>query len=235
MTSDSQKRDERNFVLKASQLLNTSWEILEQREKPDFIIKEDALTFGLEVREIFLNENQNKGGSPVKQTEQHRSKELEKFAQGFEKTSDLALHVRLLRKPDAGNISQCELKELHQALMAENLESRETGYQTQFLLRCGTKVWVTKEFHSRWYVVNDRVGWVSQDPIELIQAAIDTKCKKLNTYRKNAGPDIRLLLVANHLNNSGKITLSPTTSRSFDLQGFTKVYFLSHPSEALVL
>lgn len=235
MTSGSQKRDERNFVLKASQLLNISWEILEQREKPDFIIKEGALTFGLEVREIFLNENKNKGGSPVKQTEQHRSKKLENFAQGFEKKSDLALHVRLLRKPDAGNISECELKQLHQALMAEKLESRETGYQTQFLLCCGTKVWVTKQFHSRWYVVNDRVGWVSQDPIELIQSAIDIKCKKLDTYRKNAGPDIRLLLVANHLNNSGKITLSPTTSRSIDLQGFKKVYFLSYPSEALEL
>ncbi len=235
MTSDSQKRDERNFVLKASQLLNNSWEILEQREKPDFIIKEGTLTFGLEVRELFLNENKNKGGSSAKQTEQHRSRKLEKFAHSFEEKSDLALHVRLLRKPDAGNISECELKELHQALMAENLGSRETGYQTRFLLRCGTKVWVTKEFHSRWYVVNDRVGWVSQDPFELIQTAINTKGGKLDTYRKNVGSDIRLLLVANHLNNSGKITLSPTTRRSFDLQGFTKVYFLSHPSEALVL
>ncbi|MEQ8286074.1 hypothetical protein [Thalassospira sp.] len=187
MTSEHQKRDEHNFVLKASQLLNTQWKILEQREKPDFIIREDARTFGLEVREIFLNENQDKGGSSIKQTENHRSKQLERFARSFEKKSDLALHVRLLRKSGAGNVSECELKELHEALTAENLERRETGYQTQFLLRCGTKVWVTKEFHSRWYILNDRVGWVSQDPIELIQAAINTKGKKLDTYRNNAG------------------------------------------------
>lgn len=235
MTSELQKRTEHNFALKAFQLLNNQWEIIEQREQPDFIIREGARTFGLEVREIFLNENQDKGGSSIKQTENHRSKQLERFAHSFEKKSDLALHVRLLRKPDAGNVSECELKQLHKALTAEHLESRETGYQTQFLLPCGTKVWVTKEFHSRWYILNDRVGWVSQDPIELIQAAIDTKGKKLDTYRKNAGPDVRLLLVANHLNNSGKITISPTTNRYFDLQGFTKVYFLSHPSEALEL
>ena len=235
MTSELQKRIEHNFVLKASQLLNFQWEIVDQREEPDFIIREDNRTFGLEVREIFLNENQNRGGSALKQTENHRSKQLKTFADSLEKKSDLALHVRLLRKPDAGNISECELKELHHALTAENLESRKIGYQTQFCLACGTKVWVTKEFRSRWYVLNDRVGWVSQDPIKLVQTAINSKGKKLRTYRKNAGPDVRLLLVADHLNNSGKITLSSTTSRSFDLQGFTKVYFLSHPSEALEL
>lgn len=235
MTRQHQKRDEKEFVLKTSQLLGTEWKIIEQREQPDFILEEKSQVFGLEVREIFVDENQTRSGSNLKKAEEHRSKELENFARAFEKDFDFALHVRVLLRPRDRNISNEELEELEVALNSENLHLREIGYHNQIELNCGIKVWLTKEFQSRWYVVNDRVGCVHQDNVDLIQSAIDIKSRKLKTYINNVGPDVRLLLSANRTKNSGKLILTSATDTLFDLKGFSEVYLLSYPIEAYQL
>ena len=47
------KDQERFYVEQAAERLKFSWEILEDREIPDFLISEKGCTFGLEVSEIF--------------------------------------------------------------------------------------------------------------------------------------------------------------------------------------
>ncbi|MBC05972.1 hypothetical protein [Thalassospira sp.] len=232
MTREHQKHREKEFVLKASKLLGTEWKIIEQREQPDFILKEKSQVFGLEVREIFVDDNRRNSGSKLKKAENYRSKELEKFAHNFQKQLGFALHVRLVRRPQHGNISVEELNQLEEALISENLHLEEIGYHNQVELKCGTKVWLTKEIHSRWYVVNDLVGLVHHAPGDLIQSAIDMKSSKLDVYRNNAGSDIRLLLSANRTKHSGKLILTSPIAKLFDLGGFSEVYFMSYPMEA---
>ena len=86
---------------------------------------------------------------------------------------------------------------------------------------------VTRAFVAGWFYVNHRVGWVDRYPIKRIADAIEEKSKHLPRYRESAGPDIRFLIVADHIYNSGKLMLP--TAADLDLRGFAKVYFLSYP------
>lgn len=59
-----------------------------------------------------------------------------------------------------------------------------------------------------------------------------TELKKLARYREAAGPDIRLLLVADRICNSGKLMLDEGTA--LDVQGFQVVYFFSYPESVTI-
>ncbi len=96
----------------------------------------------------------------------------------------------------------------------------------------GISVHVTKAFRAEWYSVNDRVGWVNCDPIQRIADAVEKKSKKLPAYKEEVGLDIRILLVADRINNSGKLMLKERPA--LDLRGFRVVYFFSSPECVIV-
>lgn len=76
--------------------------------------------------------------------------------------------------------------------------------------------------------MNDRVGWVDHDPKKSIIAAIEKKSKQLRRYKECSGlDDIRLLIVANQVMNSGKLLLQDRPV--LGLRGFQAVYFFSFP------
>jgi hypothetical protein len=81
--------------------------------------------------------------------------------------------------------------------------------------------------------VNDRVGWVDHNPRKIIADAIKKKAKKLTEYQHAAGSDIRLLLVADRIQNSGKLLLEERAA--FDFHGFQTVYFFPHPEPVVIL
>ena len=58
------------------------------------------------------------------------------------------------------------------------------------------------------------------------------KSKRLTSYKEAAGEDVRLLLVANRILNSGKSKLVEKTT--IDTRGFHVVYFLSYPESVTV-
>ncbi len=62
-------------------------------------------------------------------------------------------------------------------------------------------------------------------------AEIEKKSKKLPQYKAVAGDDIRLLLVADRIKNSGKI--APQAEDAFDFHGFKSVYLYPHPEGGL--
>jgi hypothetical protein len=80
--------------------------------------------------------------------------------------------------------------------------------------------------------MKDRVGFVDRDPMPRIAAEVKKKSGKLPQYRQAADSDIRLLIVADRINNSGKLTLEEQAS--LDLLGFTVVYFFPYPEEVTV-
>jgi hypothetical protein len=81
--------------------------------------------------------------------------------------------------------------------------------------------------------VNDRAGRVDRNPTDLIAKEIEKKSEKLPRYKECSGlDDIRLLVVANRIMNSGKLSLEECPA--LDLRGFQVVYFLSYPESVKV-
>jgi hypothetical protein len=65
-----------------------------------------------------------------------------------------------------------------------------------------------------------------------IAASVAEKSHKLPRYIERAGPDVRLLVVADRYNNSGKLMLEDAVQ--LNRYGFEKVYFYSHPENVTV-
>jgi hypothetical protein len=65
----------------------------------------------------------------------------------------------------------------------------------------------------------------------VIANAIEDKSKELARYRSEIGDGVRLLLVADRIQNSGKMALGPDPM--FDLCGFSVVYFYPYPEQAV--
>ncbi|SOB95022.1 hypothetical protein [Thalassospira xiamenensis] len=238
MTRDKQKKSERQFVESTAKILELNWKIIDEGEKPDFIVEHLGAKFGLEVTEIFNGPKTRKGSAIRKRKEAHRISQLRTLQQVYEAETGVKLYLRFLRSPannSRGNISDIELEEVHKALLAENLESKTFGFSQMLDLPSGGKLQITIYRHSDWVIINDQVGLVLQSPAEKIQAAIDDKIGNLECYKGRAGDDIRLLIVADRRNNSGKISIPENRLIEIDRKGFSTVYFLSHPYEAITL
>jgi hypothetical protein len=95
----------------------------------------------------------------------------------------------------------------------------------------GLRLHVTKAFRPEWFSVNHRVGWVDRNPLPIITDAIKKKSNELERYGAAAGPDIRLLLVADRIQNSGKLMLDDTIV--LDTQGLQAVYLFPYPESVM--
>jgi hypothetical protein len=80
--------------------------------------------------------------------------------------------------------------------------------------------------------MKDRVGWEDRNPIPRIAAAAKKKSEELPRYRATVGSDIRLLIVADRINNSGKLILEERVP--LDIFGFQAVYFFPYPESVVV-
>jgi hypothetical protein len=94
-------------------------------------------------------------------------------------------------------------------------------------------VHVTKAHRPDWYSVNDRVGFVNRNPHGIIADAIMKNADELPRYKQIAGIDVRLLLVADRISNSGKLMLDK--GAQFDLRGFNTVYLFPYPEDVIIL
>ena len=117
-----------------------------------------------------------------------------------------------------------------------NLSTKPFGHQDTIEVDEGKaklSVYVTRALQANWFCVNDRAGWVDRNPIDRIAKAIEDKAEKLPRYKKCTGlDDIRLLVVANRIMNSGKLSLEECPA--LDFRGFQAVYFLSYPESVTV-
>ena len=119
------------------------------------------------------------------------------------------------------------------ALVALDFASKETGYRDVVDTGTGLRIHVTKALRGDWITTNDRAGFVDRNPMSKITDAIREKSEELARYHEAAGPDIRLLLVADHIRNSGKLMLAG--AGQVDTRGFRAVYFFSFPESVTVL
>ncbi len=146
----------------------------------------------------------------------------------YEAIASIPLSVKFV-----GDMSAANMSTVVSALVAEDLPSKPTGHHFIFDSHSGLRVHVRKALRPDWYSVNDRVGFVDRNPGEIITAAIEKKAKELTRYKAAAGPDVRLLLVADRIQNSGKLMLEGRPA--FDFQGFRAVYLFPYPESVIIL
>jgi hypothetical protein len=231
VTRPSQKQRERFFTEQAIRSLGYGWTIREECEPPDFIITEGDHHFGLDVAEIFMGQQSGRG-STMKRDESEIHNALNALRLRYETETGINLNVKFL-----GRIGPDTLADVVSDLVALDLASKPLAYQTVIEkrpgLEAGLKLFVTKSLRPEWYSANDRVGWVTRNPQNIIAAEIKKKSKKLPQYKAAAGDDIRLLLVADRVQNSGKI--DNQVEDAFDFHGFKAVYLYPHPEDAIAL
>ena len=226
VTRPSAKHRERFLVEQAAKLLGKTWSIGPDRECPDFIVSEGRQQFGLEVSEIFTG-YQAQTGSVMKRVESETQRAVNAERRKYEAITNVALRAQFVGDMCADNMAT-----VIPALVAEDFSSKPIGHHVVIDADNGLRVHVTRVFRAEWFSVNDRVGWVDRNPIQRIADAVEKKSKELPRYKEAAGPDIRLLLVADRYYNSGKLMLEE--KGSLDRRGFQIVYFLSHPESVAV-
>jgi hypothetical protein len=222
MTRPTQKRRERFLVEQAAKLLCKTWVLEADREHPDFVVTEGEQHFGLEVCEIFTGQ-QDAAGSAMKRTESGVHRQLETLRRQYEAITPIALVVQVV-----GRLSPENLASIVPALVVEDLASKPVGHHLVVDQGNGLQLHVTKAFRPEWFSVNHRVGWVDRNPLGIVADAIKKKSNELARYRAAAGPDVRLLLVADHMHNSGKLMLDDAAQ--LPTEGFRVVYVFPYPS-----
>jgi len=222
-----QKRRERFFLEQATCSLNADWRIIAEDEGPDFIIEERGRQFGLELNDIFVGP-QGAAGSALKREESKTQRLLDGLRLEYETVVPIPLHVRFVGRVEAETLAP-----VVQSLLDLDLAAKPVAFQTVIDTKLGLRVHVTRSLRTEWISVMDRVGWVNSNPRQIIVDAIETKGRKLSHYQTAAGPDIRLLLVANAIQNSGKLRLSEELG--FNLCGFKAVYLFPYPEDVITL
>ena len=215
------KRQERFFVEEAARSLGVQWEVGEDRESPDFLIEDGNCTFGLEVSELFAGPVGIRGALR-KAAESLHQKTIDRYRRTYENERDVPLRIAIL-----GKITKESMEKLLTILLSRDLARMRPGERFEVEINEQFKSHVTRAFHHEWFRVNDRVGWVNHNPLPVIEEAVAKKSELLDNYREAAGPDIRLLLVANRIFASGKLQL--VEDSTVDTQGFRVVYFFSYP------
>ena len=230
MTQPSQKEGERFFVEKAAELLGKGWCLGPNRENPDFIVTEGAKQFGLEVCEIFTGP-QDEIGSHMKRAESETQRAVNALRREYEAKENIPLIVKFV-----GDRCDENRAVVLRALTEKNFSTKPFGRQDIIEADVGKarlRVHVTRALQANWFSVNDRAGSVDRNPIDRITKEIEKKSEKLPRYKECTGlDDIRLLVVANRIMNSGKLSLQEHPA--LDVRGFQVVYFLSYPESAKV-
>jgi hypothetical protein len=220
MTSKLQKAYERTFVEETAKHIGATWRI-QDGERPDFIVSDGSTKFGLEVTQIFTGE-QDHSGSAMKTNESIRHKRIDGIRRAYQAVHDVPLWVRF-----RGRLNEETLAHVKDALLAVDFPSKPLLHTVVLDEGMGLSVRATKAHRPIWIYEDDGRGWLDHAPEEKIVERITIKAKLIPQYKSTAGSDVRLLIVANRFENSGKLTLRSSTA--FDLQGFQKVYFYSRP------
>jgi hypothetical protein len=230
VTLPLKKNRERFFVETAAKLMGKTWTIGPDREHPDFLVTEGVRQFGLEVCEIFTGQ-QDRAGSAMKEVESLGQRSVDALRREYEAVTNIPLIVKLV-----GDVCAENLALVVPALVAEDLASRLVAYQAKIDLntglRAGLRLYVTRALRPNWFSMKDRVGFVDRNPMPRIAVEVKKKSEKLPQYRQAAGSDIRLLIVADHINNSGKLMLEEHAP--LDVMGFQEVYFFPYPESVTI-
>ncbi len=228
MTRRRKKRFEIMYAEKAGELLRETWKVEpapNEANWPDLIVKTESEKFGLEVKEVYLDESRK--GSRSRADESNNLKNIEKLAEDYYDTKSSPINAHFLGEI-MGHHDQLLKAIKREVTLLSELERRKMRPYTGCIIYLQR---LPNHFgqYKRWDFVSDRLGFVSNIDKEDLQKAIMKKAQKLRKYSENIS-DVRLLLVTDRIYNSGKNRLLEDII--CDAHGFKKVYYLSYPEEA---
>ncbi|MBV1838464.1 hypothetical protein KUA11_14765 [Acetobacter estunensis] len=216
------------FVDHASKLLGEDW-LLHPIESPDFIVSNLSEKFGLEVTECHVGKYSKKGSHAVRE-EIRRHQELQRIR---EKCISLYPYIgewRLQYVSDGGKISEegiiyaIKNIDINNSEVFETVDILGTLKKSGLPYKIGT-IFISKGYGDEWLYVNDMCGFVHPSA-DNFQRCVDTKAQKIAEYKKEIN-NVRLLVVADALMNSGKASLPHDFIPH--IHEFYKVYYLYYP------
>ncbi len=224
MTTQLQKLLEIAYAIKTGELLEESWQVEASPDEvnwPDLIVRAASGVFGLEVREIYIDETKN--GSAKKAREAHNRGLIAELAKTYYESPCIPIKANLL-----GDIGR---QKLLLSVLKDEAVHLSVFDQVRLEPYDGCVAYLTRlpdqfQGYRRWSYLNDVVGWVATLDKDFLQSAIVQKAKKLVKYRSQIS-DVRLLIVSDRIYNSGKAFL--TSETQCNANGFTSVYYLSYP------
>jgi hypothetical protein len=230
MTTQLQKSLELIYAKRTGELLNESWNIAPSPDEvswPDLMVTTEMGKFGLEVREIYLDESSK--GSTKKANEKNNLKKIKKLANAYYNSNCSAIRVNLLG--DIGHHDKLLSSITNEASQLSEFEQKRIEPYNG----CVIYVWRLSDQlgeYKRWNYVSDQVGFVPDINIDIIERVIFEKAKNLQKYSKNIS-DVRLLLVSDGLFNSGKAHLK--NNIICNTYGFNFIYYLLYPESVCKL
>nr|WP_298690161.1 hypothetical protein [uncultured Dongia sp.] len=229
---EEQKATERRHVLETAKRLGRSWEILEEGESPDFIIRDGAHRFGLEVTEMFSGAI-GRNGSILQREVSNVQRRIDDAQAEFELQEASKLTVKFV-----GDVSKAGLKLAVAELLQIGFAGKAEGHLEELRIEVPDlnggllKVSARKAKPAHWFDVASRIGWVNRTPARRLRATVVAKAKKFTRYQQRAGQDIRLLIVADQFQSSGKFQYE--NAQFLRTKPFTYVYWLSIPEVLMV-
>lgn len=216
------KVQERIYAEAAIKLLKVDWQLIDIPEPLDFEIRSIGSKFGLEIRQIFIDTEQN-FGSQAKRQESQNVRVVRELVKRYYAIGGKPISAQFL-----GSLLSIEPK-YFAAELAASAPSYPGKSKVQQLQ--GVKVFMKPlplgwSRYSRWVYVDDRVGWLVPSTGTDLQQAVDRKQENLPLYKQKYD-DIDLLLVADRTFNSGK--LYSLGDLRVSNPGFRTIYFLSYP------
>ena len=232
MTKEYQKNTEIFYAENTGELLGELWKVEsapDEENWPDLLVSTGKEKFGLEVREIYLDET-NKG-SIKKADESENRKKIQELASLYYKRNLTPIKVDIL-----GDLS--DPKKILSSII-NSVHKLSTFGQKKIDIKDDCTIFIDRlpdqmGEYKMWNYITDKVGWVESINKETIDKFITMKAKKLEKYSKNI-TDVRLLLVGDRFYNSGRSKLPYGDDLKFDKQGFTEVYYLSYPESVIKL
>jgi len=216
------KVQERIYAEKAAELLGADWLFVDIPEPVDFEVHSATETFGLEIRQIFVDAEAD-FGSPAKRNESKNRRTVSALIKRYYKSGGSPISAQFV-----GVIPVEDTEDLAETMLAAAPHYPEP---IKTIEASGVKIFITPlpasfPNYSRWTFVNDRIGWLRRVTSADLQNAINRKEKNLALYKKKYN-NIDLLLVADRTFSSGK--LIDADNIAVINPGFRAIYFLSYP------
>lgn len=216
------KVQERIFAETAATLLAADWMLQDIPEPLDFEVRTATESFGLEVRQIFVDVEAD-FGSAMKMSEMNSIRALSSLAEKYYESGGSPISAQFL-----GIISPFNSDAVLKCMI--EFAPKYPGDRVK-LQAPQVKIFMNAlpghcVRYSHWKFVKDTVGWLKKVSGSDLQAAIDKKALNLAAYKQKY-EHIELLLVADRVFNSGK--LIPDDPHPLINPGFRNIYFMSYP------
>ena len=240
MTSATlKKRAERFFLERFVEASGLSAEVVEERERPDFLIRFEGRLVGVEVTRMLVSHDAN-GLLPQAQ-ESISDRIVSRARHIYESSGACPAHVSVCfsQRHELRQINRDSVAQELSVLVADmNLaEWKRVDWRPG---RSGLLADVISFVHAlgvpertmaHWTVA--RAGWVAPVSVDALQSRVDEKAKRLSSYG-NELKEIWLLIFADGMKPSQLFEVRADFEPAKVVSPFDRTFFFAHPDRAVV-